>query len=225
MDNPKTEITNAFPVVIFWASVWGIVEATIGWLLHTAHVPGVGYIIYSLALVCMTAAVNFTGRSSTAAWVAAGAAAIKLTDLFLLDGRPFYYVTNPAIYILLEGCATAAFFRLSSNLFDKKTKMTSYLKAFSIGVGCAFAAFVVFKLWQAGMSAFVEENPGVALFWQSSRISSAVIQILTKGAWLTVALRAVKRMAERNARVSLKISPVVACISGFCAIIITLVTF
>lgn len=221
MDNVRKNIT--FPAILFWASLWGIVEATFGWLLHCAHVPGVGYILYPIALLCMTSAVSQTGRARSAVLVAFVAAAIKLFDLFLLGGRPFYYVTNPAAYIALEGCATAAFFHYVK--FSETRNAIYYMRSFALGTLCFLGTFVAFKFWQAGMSAMVHYNPGVELFWQSSSIIPAVGQLLLKGAWLTVALYFYNRVFVKGGISQWRVSPSFAGVTAAIAVVITMVTF
>lgn len=223
MENTEKKSTMGWAVILFWASIWGIAEATLGWLLHMSHVQGVGYILYPIALLCMTSAVSQTGSSRSALYVALGAAVIKLSDLFLLGGRPFFYVTNPAVYIALEGMATALFFHWTERFTESTSRR--YLKALGLGVVATMTAFVAFKFWQAGMSEFVTNNPGVALFWQPSRIYPAALQLLTESLWLTGAFWLLGFFSKNGSLVRHKVSPALAGLTGVLAVLLTMATF
>nr|QCB64990.1 hypothetical protein [uncultured bacterium] len=223
MENTEKKSTSAWVVILFWASIWGIAEATLGWILHMSHTPGVGYILFPIALLCMTSAISQTGKTRSAVYVALGAAVIKLSDLFLLGGCPFFYVTNPAVYIALEGVATAIFFQWTERF--ALNSPARYLKAFGVGLVSLLTTFVAFKCWQAGMSEFVTHNPGVDLFWHSSRLYPAALQLITESLWLTGALWLSGIFSKKGSLASRKISPALAGLTGMVAVILTMVTF
>lgn len=92
---------------IFAGAIWGIAEATIGWVLHLAHVPHISLWMAPIVLACLALAYSTTGRASSALYAAVVAALIKCTDLLMPVSVPLYYVLNPASYILLEGVVGA----------------------------------------------------------------------------------------------------------------------
>lgn len=163
--------------IVFWGAVWGIAEATIGYALHMFHIPAVGAWMFPIALVCMCAAMRHSDSPSTAFAVSAVAATFKLTDLLFIAPLPFWYVTNPAGHILVEGAMTAAFF-----VAVRRFNIENIFGIVTSAVAAMFGVLVLQKLWQFGISAIIEHNPGVELFWNdSSRILSSLIVCGIKG--------------------------------------------
>ena len=78
---------NLLWAVLFWGSIWGIVEASMGWLMHAAQIHhGTSNILYAFGIVCMFAAATRSGKGTQAVMLTAVvAAAIKLID-FVLPG-------------------------------------------------------------------------------------------------------------------------------------------
>lgn len=99
-------------VIIFWGSIWGFSEATLGYLIHLAAlpIPGLpGFLMFPLAFFFMKKAYDASRETWAISCTALVAAAIKLTDL-LLPGLPPIFVVNPAVAIILEGLAVSAVF-------------------------------------------------------------------------------------------------------------------
>ena len=107
INDMKTKLTLLW-AVLFWGSIWGIIEASMGWLMHVAQIHhGTSTILYSFGICCMFAASTRSGKGAQAVMLTAVvAAAIKLVDLFLPGSAQ--NVLHPACYILLEGAMTAA---------------------------------------------------------------------------------------------------------------------
>ncbi len=105
--NTKVPGQRLLWVILFWGSLWGLAEATLGFVLHAAAaaVPGLqGFVMFPIAFVLMERAVAASGRpwaAFAASWVAA---AVKLADL-LLPGAVPLRVLNPAAALLMEGAA------------------------------------------------------------------------------------------------------------------------
>ena len=91
------------PAIIFYGAIWGIIEATLGFVLHilpisiyisgTIMFPIVGYILYK--------AYKTTNSKSALLSIGILAAAIKAVDFFMPFGSPFK-VINPMISIVME---------------------------------------------------------------------------------------------------------------------------
>ncbi len=99
-----------FLALLFWGGVWGMSEATVGYVLHLAAValPGLpGALMFPIGFFCMHQAQKATGRTAAALSIAVIAALIKLVD-FLMPGYDAIRIVNPALSILLEGLAVAA---------------------------------------------------------------------------------------------------------------------
>ena len=96
--------------ILFWGTCWGILESTVGALLHLLPVR-LGFLVWvPMAMGCMLGAYRATGKTRAVLFAAAIAAAFKLTNLFFpirVDK-----VLNPAVSILLEGLSLAALLAL-----------------------------------------------------------------------------------------------------------------
>lgn len=89
--------------VLIIGTIWGIFEATAGYLLHLLPIS-IGFLVwYPVAFFFLMAAHRATGKKSAVLAVAALAAGIKLLNL-MLPGR-IDRVINPAVSILFEGAA------------------------------------------------------------------------------------------------------------------------
>jgi hypothetical protein len=96
--------------VIRWGLLWGVVEATLGHVLHAVPVPGLaGAVMIPAALIFMSRAVQETQNPAAALGTSAVAAAAKLADL-LLPGRGVLMALRPALAILAEGLIAAVLF-------------------------------------------------------------------------------------------------------------------
>jgi hypothetical protein len=112
----KKEIVNKIVwVSLFWGAMWGIAEATIGYLAHLIFVvPGIaGFIMFPLGFYFMTRAYNATGKTGSLFMTAVVAANIKLLDLFLPGLSPIKTI-NPALSILMEALAVMIVLKLTA---------------------------------------------------------------------------------------------------------------
>ncbi len=100
-------------ISLFWGALWGIAEATIGYLAHLViFIPGIaGFIMFPIGFYFMTRAYKDTGKPGILFSTAAVAASIKLVDLFLPNLSPIHTI-NPAIAILMESAAVFLVFKL-----------------------------------------------------------------------------------------------------------------
>lgn len=129
-------------IVLFWGSLWGLMEATLGYLLHFAAVaiPGLpGFLMFPFAFALMHRAVKEAGVPSAAFYASIVAASVKLTD-FLVPGHDPIRVSNPALAILMEGLAVYAVMAYR----DRKREGLVPVHAFGMGV-----------LWRAMFSAYL----------------------------------------------------------------------
>jgi hypothetical protein len=117
--------------IVFFSSLWGMVEATLGYLLHKINFSFGWCIWFPLAFYFMDKIYRKTGKAQYMLYGAFIASVIKLTNLFIevrVDK-----VINPSISIVLEAVALLAFYKI----LEKKHK-----KAGLVGIG------VVNILWR-----------------------------------------------------------------------------
>lgn len=145
--------------IIFWGACWGIVEITLGWVLHLAHFKGEALLLYPFGLVCMMMAMKQTKQVSAVVKVAGVAALVKLINLFMLPAVPVYHVTNPAVAIFLEGLATWGF----CYYVQKKPSFEgiSLVQKIFTAVLVVFLSLLLFRGWQQLIDAYVAYNPFV----------------------------------------------------------------
>lgn len=121
--NSKNFLRN-ISIIIFWGSLWGIVEATLGYFLHRINFSFGWCIWFPIAFYFMDKIYRKTGKAQCMLYGAFITASIKLTNMFI-EPR-IDKVLNPAISIILEAVALVIFYKV----LEKKQK-----KANIIGVG------------------------------------------------------------------------------------------
>ena len=109
MMNRKYQV-NTVAVALLAGSIWGACEATIGYLLHRAHVPGLaGAVMFPLGIFFMAAAFKRSENISVMMMTAVVAASWKGLNLLMPGGM--LNIANPVQAILLEGLAVSVALR------------------------------------------------------------------------------------------------------------------
>jgi hypothetical protein len=111
---------QSFLIPLFWGSIWGITEATLGHLLHISKIPGLaGSLMFPIAVFFMTRAYSLTGKHSTILFTSCVAASLKIIDLFI-SPHNLFSVLNPMIAILCESLILFLFLKAwNKQLFSK----------------------------------------------------------------------------------------------------------
>lgn len=95
--------------VIFIGAAWGMVEATVGHVIHILSL-GIGWMVwFPLAFFFLNSIYGLTKRTSCMLYSAIIAAGIKLIDLFYTPRLD--YVINPAVSIILEALTVFAVYQ------------------------------------------------------------------------------------------------------------------
>lgn len=141
--------------IVFWGACWGVLEATLGWLMHLIHFKGEVLLLYPFGLLCMMMAFRQTGQVSATVKVAGVAALIKLSNLLIVPTVPVFHVTNPAAAIFLEGCAAWAF------CFVVRKRPAFLRSVVPAAVLLMLASILLFRGWQLVMDAYVAYNPAL----------------------------------------------------------------
>lgn len=118
--------------ILFWGSLWGIAEASVGFGLHKAAVflPGLpGFLMFPVAFYFMNSVYKSTGKPAAVFLISIITAAFKLFD-FVLPSYDAVRIVNPAVSILMEGLAVSLVFKLIS----PKGKLLRYIQALGMGV-------------------------------------------------------------------------------------------
>ncbi|MEA3500729.1 MAG: hypothetical protein U9R41_06920 [Candidatus Marinimicrobia bacterium] len=108
MSNKRTILT-----ILFFGGLWGIIEATLGYLVHFLPTGFPGMIMFPIAFYFMFTSYKSTGKQSTIFYTALVASMIKLSDLFI-PLRSAMFAINPAVSILLESLIVFGFIKVYS---------------------------------------------------------------------------------------------------------------
>ncbi|MBP6909634.1 MAG: hypothetical protein KBC18_04310 [Candidatus Saccharicenans sp.] len=93
--------------VIFWGSLWGLAEATAGYLLHLLKVPGLaGAVMATIAFYFLNRLYQQTGSAEAVVFSSFLAAGLKGLDL-IFSPLSFMDIINPAQAIIIEGLLAA----------------------------------------------------------------------------------------------------------------------
>lgn len=93
--------------ILFFGALWGIVEATLGYVLH--FIPGTlaGSILFPIAGIILYRAYNVTGSKTALLWIGVVAAMIKAVNFFLPQVSIFKTI-NPMMSIIMEALMVVA---------------------------------------------------------------------------------------------------------------------
>ena len=93
---------------LLWGALWGLSEATFGYLLHAVRIPGLaGFVMFPLGIFFMLKAYRDSKSLSVAFSTALVATAIKLSDL-MMPGTSTLDIFRPAMAIMTESLAVIA---------------------------------------------------------------------------------------------------------------------
>jgi hypothetical protein len=137
----KENIYQMAAISLFWGSLWGIVEATLGYLVHLVTlIPGIaGFIMFPIGFYFMNRAYRESGKAVSLFSTSAAAATIKLVDLFLPGPGP-HAAINPALAILMEGAVLMVIYKL----LQEKRRVFGFREALVAATGWR-AAFILYS--------------------------------------------------------------------------------
>ncbi len=114
MINKRTH-SNAVTVALAAGSLWGVCEATLGYILHSAHVSGLaGTVMVPLGIYFMVLALKRSKKGSAIMMTAMVAAAWKGLNGLMPGGM--VNILNPVQAILVEGLLVSVVFLAVDNL-------------------------------------------------------------------------------------------------------------
>jgi hypothetical protein len=148
----KKDLIRVVTSVIFWGSLWGLVEATIGYILHLVRLQGyrgvTSFFLFPMACYYMNQVRRETAKREPIIYMAVLAACIKLLDFFI-PGHDSIRIIYPAIAIILEGMAVYGAFVLAG----KRGKEFGYPEALfaSLSWRVVFTAIQFTTLPQTGL--------------------------------------------------------------------------
>ncbi|HOP57454.1 MAG TPA: hypothetical protein PLH02_04145 [Bacillota bacterium] len=116
----KKNFWQRLSVILMFGSVWGILEASLGYVLHLLPALIAGSVMFPIASVILLWAYKSSQKKSDLVWIGFVAALIKGIDFFL-PNLSYFKVMNPMIAIVFETLMVVAVIPLleKSNLFSK----------------------------------------------------------------------------------------------------------
>ncbi len=125
-------------VILFWGGIWGLVEATLGYVLHMIPIS-VGWCLwFPLAFFFMNKVYKHTEKPISVIYTSLLVAAIKFVNI-MLPGS-INRVVNPAVAIILEGTVVFIFYIIANKY--RHTSEVRYLD--TLGVSLAWRIFYIF---------------------------------------------------------------------------------
>lgn len=175
-NNVKRLVMNA----LFFGSIWGITEATLGYVLNLSTIGISGWIMYPIGLYVLQKTYKKNNRLSIILYSSFAAAAIKLVNLFMPISHPVK-VINPAFAIVLEGLSVMVLLSWSV----KKNREIGFISAFLASLSWRLIYFIdAVILYRIDIpSRMIEKGPKEYL-WNflilNSLINAVIIMLMTK---------------------------------------------
>ena len=145
--------------ILFYGSLWGIVEATLGYALHWIPATIAGSILFPIAGLILYKAYQETNSRLSLMYMGLVAASIKAVD-FYLPQISIYKTLNPMISILMEALLVVLVVNL---LVDPKPgRKYLALPIASIGWRALFLAWMVAQFYLTGNQAPYIQTIGAA---------------------------------------------------------------
>ena len=133
--------------IVFFGAIWGITEATLGFLLHFLPPTIAGIVMFPIAAFILVKAYKSTGSRSALVFVGFIAAGIKAVD-FLIPGIMSFKIINPMISIVMESLWVAVAYPLIKGT-DWKKKLAGGLAA-SIGWRTGYVIYMAVQFLITG---------------------------------------------------------------------------
>ncbi|HQO76870.1 MAG TPA: hypothetical protein PLB50_09350 [Candidatus Saccharicenans sp.] len=136
---PRYPGGNWLSTVIFWGSIWGLAEATLGYLLHVSKIPGLaGAVMSAVAFFLLYRLYQQTGSAAAVIGASLVAAGLKSLDI-VVSPVGLMDVINPVQAIIIEGLvATLALKVLNRRPVRSRLRIVISGLLFSFGSNLAY---------------------------------------------------------------------------------------
>lgn len=182
MDNEKrSEKYKTLLNIIIWGAIWGIFEATVGYLLHMVSFSYSWLIWYPVACFFMINTYKATKKVSSIFYVGLLCCCIKLLNLFLPGSID--RVINPAISIVFEAAAMVAVISVKNILLKGKSAnpLVKALVAFAMNTGwrLLIILYLLFFVpdWIRNVSVISSAEKFIPFFITQNLMTSALLFI------------------------------------------------
>ena len=173
---PRYPGGNWLSAAIFWGSIWGLAEATLGYLLHVSKIPGLaGAVMSAVAFFLLYRLYQQTGYVAAVISASLIAAGLKGLDI-ILSPLGFIDIVNPVQAIILEGLAAAASLKILERGSNRRSTFILSGLLFSSGSNLAYGliSFIESLVFYSG-NIFQTEPVSLARFFLLSPLVTASI--------------------------------------------------
>ena len=198
--------------IIFFGAIWGILEATLGYVLHLIPAFIAGIVMFPIAAIILIRA--YMRLQSKLALLGIGfvAAMIKSVNL-LLPGMNIWKTINPIISIIFEACLVVGVISLLSS--NKRAYQIVALPIASIGWRLLYLAY-------AGLQIPLTQHISAHLKSIEAAFSFVILSGLLSGL-IATALYFTMQHLTKGKPILLKIRPLLAIASFVLAILLTVI--
>ncbi|PKM45484.1 MAG: hypothetical protein CVV03_06725 [Firmicutes bacterium HGW-Firmicutes-8] len=160
--------------IVLWGALWGIAEATVGYVLHMITFRIGWFFWFPIAFFFMNRVYKDTGKLSSILYTCSIASAIKLTNL-LLPAR-IDKVINPAVSILFEGVVVFTAFKLVEKYEQKVNFRFFGVLAASMSWKVLYSLYLLtLPSWIVSISPIRSPEPFLRFLLVESTINALVI--------------------------------------------------
>lgn len=146
--------------IVFFGAVWGLAEASLGYLLHFLPPLVAGLVMFPIAVYILMKAFKATGSRSALVLVGLVAAGIKAVD-FLLPGISVFKTINPMISIMFESLVVA----VAVPMLDSKKHLAKISGSIGVSVGwrLGYILYMVAQFLVSGSMTKFISSPALTL--------------------------------------------------------------
>jgi hypothetical protein len=198
-------------IIVFYGAIWGIVEASVGYVLHFLPSLIAGTILFPFASLILYKTYKQTNSNYAVLGVGVIAAMIKAVN-FLLPVTNIFKVINPMISILLEALVVMVVIRsfVKSNWVIK----TAIISIASITWRAIFLGYM-------GIQAITTGFVAVQIGSLEAILSFSVVSGLLS-AMLSIGLLFIIELPNKLKKPMVSISPILSLVSLVVAVILTI---
>lgn len=199
--------------IIFYGSLWGIIEATLGYVLHWIPAFVSGSILFPIASVLMVRLYRKTNETSSIFFASIIAAFLKGFNFFL-PNLSIWKVINPMIAILVE----ATVLLIAMHFVKKDISIPTVAALFLTGIAWRASYSLVFGIeyWTLGnLSPMISSLANIVDF---VLVSGAIGGVFVVGFYF------LNLLFDYKVSHQFRLSPIVAMSSFVIAIGVTLIT-
>lgn len=159
--------------IIFFGAIWGLAEATFGYLLHFLPPTAAGLVMFPVAVFILVKAYKSMGSRWALIFVGMVAAGIKAVD-FLLPGMSVFKTINPMISIVFETLVVA----VAYPMLTSAKQPARIVASFGVSVGWRLG-YIIYMLAQflvlGNMTKFISDPMLTLQFVLLNGVLSAIL--------------------------------------------------